>query len=155
MEKWAAGRQVDSARADLARRQFDFYSDELFLANPFASDNDSDAVEHGRSYLAQFNAIESIYQFIISEASRQKPAVNFNKKFNGSASYVVNDKDVAGAFTADGWKFVENAINNVKLFFGGEAWVLGDHNYGSLDPAQIGPQLRERYHKDFIGNWRA
>ena len=155
MDKWAAGRQVDSARSDLARRQFDFYSDELFIANPFSADNDAGAVEHARVYLAQFNAIESIYQFIISEASRQKPAVNFNKKFPGSANYVVNNRDVTGAFTADGWKFVDNAINNVKQFFGGEAWVLGDHNYGALDPAQIGPQLRERYHKDFIGNWRA
>lgn len=155
MDKWAAGRQVDQARADLARRQFDFYADELFIANPFSSDNEGGSVEHARSYLAQFNAIESIYQFIIAEASRQKPAVNFNKKFPGSAKYVINDKDVTGAFSADGWKFVDNAINNVKLFFGGEAWVLGDHNYGALDPAQIVPLLRDRYHKDFIANWRA
>jgi type VI secretion system protein ImpL len=155
MDKWTAGRQVDSDRVALARRQFNFYSDELLIANPFSSDNDTEAVERARSYLAQFNAIEPIYQFIISEASRQKPAVNFNQKFPGSANYVVNNKDVAGAFSSDGWKFVDNAINNVKLFFGGEAWVLGDHNYGSLDPTAIGPQLRERYHKDFIANWRA
>jgi type VI secretion system protein ImpL len=155
MEKWLAGRPVDADRAALARRQFEFYSDELFIANPFSSENDSEAVEHTRSYLAQFNAIESIYQFIIAEASRQKPAVNFNQKFPGSAAYVINNKDVVGAFSADGWKFVDNAINNVKLYFGGEAWVLGDHNYGALDPAQVGPPLRDRYHKDFIANWRA
>ncbi|HLH39431.1 MAG TPA: ImcF-related family protein [Bryobacteraceae bacterium] len=154
MEKWSAARNVDTARADLARRQFEFYSDELFLANPFSSDNDGGAVEHARSYLAQFNAIESIYQFIIADASHKNPPLNFNKKFPGSARYVVNDKNVAGAFTAEGWKFVDNAINNVKLYFGGEAWVLGDHNYGSLDPAQIVPLLRQRYQKDFIANWR-
>ncbi len=155
MEKWLAGRQVDPDRGALARRQFDFYSDELLIANPFSSENDTEAVENARSYLAQFNALESIYQFIIAEASRQKPAVNFNRKFPGSAAYVINDKDVAGAFSADGWKFVDNAINNVKLYFGGEAWVLGDHSYGALDPAQVGPPLRDRYHKDFIANWRA
>lgn len=155
MQRWQAGRQVDPDRAALARRQFEFYTDELLISNPFSSSNDTEAVEHARSYLAQFNAIESIYQFIISEASRQKPPVNFNRKFPGSANYVINNMDVAGAFSADGWKFVDNAINNVKLFFGGEAWVLGDHNYGALDPAQIGPQLRDRYHKDFIANWRA
>ena len=155
MEKWQAGRSVDAERTALARKQFDFYSDELLIANPFSSDNDTDAVEHARSYLAQFNAIESIYQFIIAEASKQKPAVNFNQKFPGSVAYVINGKDVVGAFTAEGWKFVDNAINNVKLYFGGEAWVLGDHAYGALDPAQIGPPLRERYRKDFIANWRA
>ena len=54
------------------------------------------------------------------------------------------------------WKFVDNAINNVKrsLFGGRSVGSTGDHNYGSLDPAQIGPLLRERYHKDFIANWR-
>lgn len=154
MEKWSAGRQVDPDRADLARRQFDFYADELLLANPFSKSNDTGSVEHARIYLAQFNAIESIYQYIISEASRQKQPVNFNRKFPGSAKYVINDKDVAGAYSADGWKFVDNAINNVKLFFGGEAWVLGTHNYGALDPNQVIPLLRDRYHKDFLANWR-
>ena len=55
----------------------------------------------------------------------------------------------------NGWKAVQEAINHVKQYFGGEAWVLGDRNYSSLDPLQLQPQLRERYHKDFIANWRA
>ena len=82
MEKMA-GRAVRwiPDRADLARRQFDFYSSELFFSNPFSSEAESDSVERARSYLAQFNAVESIYQFIVSEANRQKAAVNFNKRF--------------------------------------------------------------------------
>jgi type VI secretion system protein ImpL len=154
MDRWAAGRQLDPERAALARRQFDFYSDELFIANPFSSDNDTEAVEHARYYLSQFNAIESIYQFIIADASMKNPPVNFNKQFPGSSDYVVNNKDVAGAFTVNGWKAVQEAISHVRQYFGGEAWVLGGRNYGSLDPVQLQPQLRERYHKDFIANWR-
>jgi type VI secretion system protein ImpL len=154
-ERWAAGRQIDPDRAELARRQFDFYSDELLLANPYSSANDGEAVEWARSYLAQFNAVESIYQFILAEATRQKPAVNFNRQFKGSNAYVVNNHDVAGAFTVEGWKFVDDAINNIKRFFGGEAWVLGDHAIANVDQAALGPQLRDRYHQDFIGNWRA
>ncbi len=155
LERWAAGRQIDPERDALARRQFDFYSDELFIANPFSSDNDTEAVERARYYLSQFNAIESIYQFIISEASSKNPPVNYNKRFPGSSDYVVNNKDVAGAFTVDGWKAVQEAINHLKQYFGGEAWVLGDRNYSSLDPLQVQPLLRQRYHKDFIANWRA
>ena len=154
-ERWAAGRQVDPDRAELARRQFDFYSDELLLANPYSSGNDGEAVEWARSYLAQFNAVESIYQFILAEATRQKPSINFNRQFKGSNAYIVNNHDVSGAFSVDGWKFVEDAINNIKRFFGGEAWVLGDHAMANLDPVALGPQLRERYHQDYIGNWRA
>ena len=81
--------------------------------------------------------------------------MNFNKRFAGSADYVINNKDVVGAFTSDGWKFVQEAINHVKQYFGGEAWVLGDRNYGGLDPVTLQPQLRDRYHKDYIANWRA
>ena len=154
-ERWAAGRQVDPDRAELARRQFDFYSDELALANPYSSNNDGEAVEWARSYLAQFNAVESIYQFILAEATRQKPPINFNRQFKGSSAYVVNNHDVSGAFSLDGWKFVDDAINNVKRFFGGEAWVLGDHAITNIDPVTLGPQLRDRYRQDFIGNWRA
>src|ERR1035441_8712563 len=87
-DRWAAGRQIDYELAALARRQFDFYADELAIANPFSSANDGDAVEQARAYLAQFNAIESIYQFMIAEASRQKPTINFNRQFPGSAAYV-------------------------------------------------------------------
>jgi type VI secretion system protein ImpL len=154
-ERWAAGRPIDPDRAALARRQFDFYSDELAIANPFSSNNDGEAVEWARSYLAQFNAVESIYQFILAEATRQKPPINFNRQFKGSSAYVVNNHDVPGAFSLDGWKFVDDAINNVKKFFGGEAWVLGDHAPANIDAVALGPQLRDRYHTDFIGNWRA
>ena len=154
LDRWTAARRIDSGLTALARRQFDFYADELTLSNPFSSANDSDAVELARAYLAQFNAIESIYQFIIAEASRQKPPVNFNRQFPGSAAYVINNLDVPGAFSLEGWKFVENAIGNVKRFFGGESWVLGNRAYTNLDPVAIGPALRERYHKDYIANWR-
>jgi type VI secretion system protein ImpL len=155
LDRWMGGRQIDPELTALARRQFDFYSDELTIANPFSSVDDGDAVEQARAYLAQFNAIESIYQFIIAEASRQKPPINFNRQFPGSAAYVINNMDVPGAFSLEGWKFVENAIGNVKRFFGGESWVLGSHALTNLDPVAIGPALRERYHKDYIANWRA
>jgi type VI secretion system protein ImpL len=154
-ERWAGKRQVDAERAALAERQFDFYSDELFYSNPYTSENDSDAVEHARSYLAQFNASENVYQFIIGEASRQNPAVNFNKQYSGSANYIVNNKDVQGAFTVAGWAFFEKALHDLRRYFGGEQWVLGDRAVATFDPATLGPELRTRYQKDFIGNWRA
>ncbi len=154
LDRWTARRQIDPDVLALARRQFDFYADELLLSNPYTSANDGEAVEQARSYLAQFNAIESIYQFIIAEASRQKPAVNFNRQFPGSAAVVVNNMDMPGAFSVEGWKFVDNAISNVKRFFGGESWVLGNRAFTNLDPVAIGPALRERYRKDYIANWR-
>jgi len=155
VERWSAGREIDPALVALARRQFDFYSGELRISNPFSSENDAEAVERGRAYLAQFNAIESIYQFMIAEAGRQNPTVNFNKQFPGSSAYVVDSLEVPGAFSLQGWKFMEEAIRNVKKFFGGEHWVLGDRTYADQDPAQLSPELRARYQKDFLANWRS
>lgn len=154
-DRWAAGRQVDPERMALARRQFDFYSDELKIKNPFSSSNDGEAIEHARDYLSRFNAVESIYQFMIAEASRKHPGVNFNKQYPGSAALVVNNREMLGAYTADGWKFMDDAIRNVRRFFGGERWVLGDRALADLDPAKLVPLLTERYHKDFLDNWRA
>ena len=154
-DRWAAGRQVDPERMALARRQFDFYADELLIKNPFSDKNDSEAIERARDYLSRFNAVESIYQFMIAEASRKNPGVNFNKNYPGSAALVVNNRDMLGAYTANGWKFMDDAIRNVRRFFGGERWVLGDRALADLDPAKLVPLLTERYHKDFLDNWRA
>lgn len=154
-ERWAAKRPIDSDRAALAQRQFDFYSDELFYSNPYSSENDKDAVEHARTYLAQFNASENVYQFIIGEASRQNPPANFNKQYAGSAAFVVNNKDVQGAFTVAGWQFFQKALHDLRRYFGGEQWVLGDRVVATYDPITLGPELLARYQKDFIGNWRA
>jgi type VI secretion system protein ImpL len=38
---WAGTREIDSDRTQLAQKQFDFYSDQLKLANPFSSENDT------------------------------------------------------------------------------------------------------------------
>ncbi len=155
MEKWQAGRNVDQARQDLAHLQFDFYARELPIPhhNPYDPPNtDMQGVTQGRVYLKQFNAVDRLYQNMITDAVNHNPPVNFNKKYPGSANFEVNDKDVAGAFSLDGWKYVNDLIAHVSRIQG-EPWVLGDDN-GSLDLSLLGPQLRDRYHKDFIGNWR-
>lgn len=155
MDRWIAGREIDPDRRALAQQQFDFYAEELAISNPFSKENDTEAIEHARYYLAQFNAVESIYQFMLSEAARQNRPVNFNKQFPGSAAYIVNNKDVSGAFTTAGQAFMQDAIKNLRRFFGGENWVLGDKAYANLDPAQAAPELIARYQRDLIANWRA
>lgn len=152
---WTGVRQVDPERAALARRQFDFYADELLIANPYKTDNDAGTVRNVREYLKSFNAVERIYQSILAQASQKHRSVNFNNDVPGSAVYVASSKDIAGAFTIDGWKTVDEAIHNIRRMFESEAWVLGDDAYGALDPDKLVPELTARYHRDFIGNWRA
>jgi len=155
MRTWQETHPVDPERAALAQRQFDFYAEELKLANPFSSENDSLAVERGRRYLSQFAGIERVYQFMLAEASRQNPGVNFNQQFPGSARAVINTREIPGAFTKGGFAFMQNAIRNADKFFAGEQWVLGNQGAANIDRLQTEQQLRARYTADYIGQWRA
>lgn len=155
MNRWTAGREVDADRLELARRQFEFYAEELKVANPFSSENDGQAIEKARRYLAQFAGTERVYQFMLAEAAKTNPPVHFNRKFPGSAQFVVDNYEVAGAFTKGGWDFMKNALKNADKYFAGERWVLGDYSAAQVDRAKLEAELRKRYYADFIGRWRA
>ena len=153
--RWAAaGRPADPEQTRLARLQFDFYSEELRVANPYASSNDAATVEKARTYLSLFAGAERVYQVMLAEASKSNPAVNFNRKFPRSAEEVINDREVAGAYTKAGWTFMDNAIRNAESFFTREQWVLGDHAAASGDRAKLEQELRARYYDDYINQWR-
>jgi len=155
MNRWAGKRTVDPDRRSLAQKQFDFYSEELKYENPFTSENDTAAIERARKFLAQFAATERIYQFMLAEASRKFPAINYNKQFAGSAQVILNNKDVSGAFSKEGYPFMQDAIKHFERFFAGEEWVLGPQTSAALDRDKIEPELLARYKADYIGNWQA
>ena len=154
LERWAGGREIDPERLALAARQFDFYADELSIANPFDENHDAEAVARARRYLAQFNATQRLYQALLGQAAEQAPTVNFNKQFAGSDAYVVNNRDISGAFTVKGWEFMNEALLKAAEFFGGEQWVLGDEGMKGVDPEKLEPELRALYQADFLGAWR-
>ncbi len=155
LSRWQGKAQADEERRRLARMQFDFYSDELKIANPFSSENDAAAIEKTRKYLAQFAATERIYQYMLAEAGKKHPSINFNRQFPGSASYVMNNKEILGAFSKGGWLFMEEAITKkFDEYFAGEEWVLGPQTASAVDRAKIQQDLLARYRADFMGNWR-
>lgn len=143
---WAHGRTVDDTAAQLIKRQFDFYSNELVAANPFSSVANDLAVGHARSYLGQFQAIERIYRSMLDQASKTSPTITFEREV------VRASKPVEGAFSAQGWAAMQDAISKHR-FMTGEEWVLGPTT-ANFDPAQLEQQLRARYQTDFINKWR-
>jgi type VI secretion system protein ImpL len=150
--RWSEGRNVDPERLQLAQKQFDFYSDELAFANPFSSDNDATSVERARRYLKQFNADERIYQALLEAASKRNPSVNYNRLFPNEA--VSDPREVRGAFTRDGWAFMQTAFAKPDTMFSGEEWVLGPQSFANLDRSQLEQKLRGFYIRDFIQEWR-
>ncbi len=151
---WIAGRDVGAERTALARRQFDFYADELRVGNPFSSEADMPAVERARRYLAQFGARERVYRLMVAEASAKHPAISYNRAFPGFSQVVINNREVPGAFTKAGWAAMQEALKNVPKYFAGEEWVLGRQAASPTDIVQLEKELRELYRNDYRQQWR-
>jgi type VI secretion system protein ImpL len=155
MRSWLAGREIDSARTQLAERQMAFFADELRVDNPFPAQPDAPLVQRSRVFLTKFTGSERIYNFMINEAGKTNPSVNFNRSVPGSAAVLVDGYEVPGAFTKSGWAFMQTALGNVDQFFAGEPWVMGDQGVvSSVDRARIVQELRTRYVADYLRHWR-
>ena len=152
VKTWSANAGVDPERLQLAQKQFDFYSDELKVENPFTKQNDQAAVLRARKYLKQFGDIDRVYQTM--KAGAPQAAINFNRQFPGSREYLVDNYDVAGPFTKDGWKFMSDAIQHPDRYVHGEPWVLGEQGAVNSDPREMIQPLLSRYKADFITEWR-
>ena len=153
LSAWKAGQDIDPERSALAKQQFDFYSAELASANPYSSDNDSATVARSRSYLSQFGGIDRYYVLLIAAASNKVPPVSFNEQFRDSAGAVLGDYRVQGAFTRDGFKFVQGQIRDISNYIGGEDWVLGKVTASDLNTTTLQQKLSERYYQDYVKEW--
>lgn len=155
LDRWRQGRNVSPKQTELAQQQFDFYSDELPIENPFSKENDAGAVDKARRYLAQFGSLKRIYLAMLTDAAKASPPVNFNKHFAGSASVLVDAYEVPGSFTKPGWEAMKVALQNPRRYFSGDQWVLGDHVASDIDRAQLETQVHQWYHDDLVAHWRA
>jgi len=154
MKWWQNGRTADNDRQQLAQRQFEFYSEELAEENPYSRDNDSAAVEKSRRYLSQFAGAKSVYAYMLSEAGKGNPPINFNRQFAGSAKVVVEAYIVPGAFSKGGWGYMKDAMGHVDRYVSGERWVLGDYASVNFDQAKLTQDIKALYYADFMQQWR-
>jgi type VI secretion system protein ImpL len=151
---WTNGRTVDPDRQQLAQKQFDFYTEELKEGNPYSKENDGLTIEKSRRYLAQFAGGDRVYAFMLAEAAKSNPPINFNRQFPGSAQTVIETHEVPGAFSKGGWAFMKDAMAHADRYFSGEQWVLGDQAGANIDRAKLEPDLKSRYYGDFVKQWR-
>jgi type VI secretion system protein ImpL len=154
MRWWLNGRTLDADRAALAQKQFDFYATELIEANPYSSQADTAAVEKARGYLARFAGEERVYAFMLAEAGKTNPPIDFNRQFPNAAQIVFESHIVPGAFSKGGWKFMKDAIAHADRYFNGEQWVLGDQANANIDRAKLAQDLHARYNTEFTKEWR-
>jgi cellulose biosynthesis protein BcsQ len=153
MSHWVADRDIDKNRKDLAASQFDFYSTELVKENPFSSGNSPSIILHTQAYLNGFAGIDRYYVQLLGKASQNVRDITFNQEYPGSIDVIVSIHNVKGAFTRDGYQFVQDALKNPSLYLGEEEWVLGKSVAQGLDPAVVRQKLTERYDQDFVNEW--
>nr|WP_252263551.1 ImcF-related family protein [Paracidobacterium acidisoli] len=156
VQAWQNGIVPESAQQkQLAQQQFDFYASYLQQhGNPYSIVPVTPAVTHARTYLSSFGGFERIYQQMIAAANKAAPSVDFNRVYPGSSQTVIESHIVSGAFTRQGFAFMQSAIQHPANYFSGEAWVLGDQAPPSLDQAGLTQQLATRYVSDYLSEWR-
>lgn len=153
LQYWIGTRQVDPAQQQLAQKQIDFYANELARQDPYAINPDTLVVSHARAYLSHFLAETRIYQDMLNAADKTDPGVDFNRQYPGSAASVIDGYIVRGAFTRNGFVFMQDAIQHTEKYANGEPWVLGSQAGPSFDVAAVSKDLAAKYSSDFLQAW--
>ena len=146
--------ELDQEHVDLAAQQFAFYSSELSLDNPFSSTEDSILVPQVRGYLNGFTGIDRLYNALLNDARQKARPYRFASAHPDALEAMHGGSDVDAAFTADGWKVMDQSLQNSKRP-PVEDWVLPAANIGLPSGADLSGQLRTRYESDYIKAWRA
>jgi len=141
---------VDNLLA-LARKQFDFYSEDLARGNPFSEKNDAAAIDrarlHSRSSPASSRSISSCSQ---TPAAREEDQLQ--RAVPGSAEVVANNRDVLGAFTKPGWAPCRRTCAKPT---GSSAASAGAGRLRRAKPdARNSRRHSKTLHRDYIARWR-
>ncbi len=161
--EWMASRSIPPETQVLAQNQFDYYAGALAEKDAGESHScmaalggakpDSALVANTRSYLNSFQGIDHVYLSMKAAADRKFPAIEFKKLYPNSVRYVSAPTIVDGAFSKDGFAFMQDAIQHPDQYLAGEEWVTGPTT-GSMDRASLAQQLPARYEADFLTAWR-
>lgn len=151
---WVTGQSSDGSVQLLAREQFNFYADDLRFQNPYSPQADNAARDHARGYLNHFGAVPRIYTAMQNAAAKQNPPINFYRDHPDATDVLRSVPEIPGAFTKEGWAFMQNAIAHSDQYFRGEEWVLGRSSEAIANRADLEAQLRAMYQSEYIKRWR-
>jgi len=156
LNKWQA--PTDSEEQNrLAQDQFAFYADELRIDNPFpAKDNPlvAESVDHGRRYLRAFTGANLVYRGYLAKLRQtgKYPPLDFSKKYPEATAAVHEPKVIDGAFTKDGWNYMQSLISRNEWNTDDE-WVLGEGSQASSAGVNSA-DVKKLYQTDYIAVWR-
>jgi type VI secretion system protein ImpL len=154
MERWAAGRLVDSTRRALAQAQFEFYARDICAALTCAVEADAQTVTRVRTLLRDFAGPERVYAAVLAAAAQRDGDVEFGTAFPGARGIVSSAYRVPSSFTSAGWSAVQRVLANPEQLLQSEDWVVGDAGRVAFDREQLVAQVRTQYVADYVQHWR-
>lgn len=153
LRHWLGGRDPGTQRLVLAQHQFDFFADELPRGNPYDTVPEMQTVDHARAFLRKAEDSDRFYQTMIADASAKAKPIRFNTMFEGSRATVINDLEIPGAFTKDGYAAVKATLDNTAQLLNREQWVMGEAST-TTDVTALEKELRSRYAAEYQQYWR-
>lgn len=154
MEHWAKGRSLEREAVELARRQFEIYGEELRHGRPTTVSADPELVNRSRDFLNRFANVERYYRSMISRASSENAGIELTERFPTARGVLTSDAVVPGAFTLEGWRFIQDRLNDVEELFSREEWVTGGQSFTEAELERLEGELRGRYVEDYQRHWR-
>jgi type VI secretion system protein ImpL len=158
LSAWQSKGTPDPSVAALAQTQFTTYAHLLAQPNSCAASiggpPDQPSIAQARGYLNGFQGFQHVYQSMLAAAGRKVPGFTFNGKYPNSVGFITNTFQIQGAFTKDGFAFMQDAILHPDPYFRGEEWVLGPSSGQQIDRAALTAQLKQQYYADFLQTWR-
>lgn len=149
LSKWRGMSTVEDERLEVARRQFDYFAEELAISNPFPDRQaDGALVSQARRFLLEFGQAEPFMRALVADANSVGPSVRL-------PGGVISDSVVVGAaFTRAGWEFVRTRISNPDSLLKTEEWVLGE-GAAAPDPTALVQALDSMYQEEFAERWQS
>ncbi len=158
-QEWIANRIISPETQQLAQDQFDYYAVALLqtptscLASLNGARPDAQVVANTRAYLNSFAGIDHVYLSMKAVADRRFSAIEFKRLYPNSVRYVAAPTIVDGAFSKEGFTFMQDAIKHPDQYLSGEEWVTGPPT-ATIDRTALAQQLPTRYQADFLNVWR-
>lgn len=154
MRHWPGREGADGRLQELVRAQFETYARELQHGDPYQLPAEAELVADVREFLRRFASVDRFYQSMIARASQESEAIRFSDAFPGSGSVLRTSHAVPGAYTEQGWRFIQTNLNNVDSLLAQETWVTGGQAFSETELSELSEQLRQRYVRDYVDHWR-
>ena len=151
-ESAGAGRATSTD--SLVRGHYAFYARELPIDDPYDMRAAGGLVADARQYLVEASGEDRFYAAMIDKAEGRSEGV----RFVDPTGVVSAPHAVSGAFTRDGWRFIQtNLEEDIESLLARDdwSWVVGEARPYGGDRRELADSLRSRYVRDYVQEWEA